>query len=274
MGAGNADKSFTSWKLDWIDQVMCDTSLSPAERLVLIFIGQCVNEHTLDAKPGLQYCADTLGTSKGAVIRCIERGVAAGHLGVTPGTPGRPGRGHSNHYRMLGKGINEAPFKARQRDSARYPSGQQKGLNSDPERDSKTVEKGITLSPEHLEHLNEHLFLSAQARPNEEKIDDKEQMKGLNGKAHRNRKSVPRSGGSRLPEDWQPSEDDLDFARKILGWQSARIEVDRFRDYWCARPGPRAFSCDWSRTWRNWVRKAAEQKGLSPEPPIERRQIP
>jgi hypothetical protein len=130
MGAGNADKSFTPWKLDWIDQVICDTNLTPAERLVLIFIGQCVNQHTLDAKPGLQYIADMLGTSKGAVIRCIERGIAVGHLEVTSGRPGRPGRGHSNRYRMLGKGINGVPFKARQRDSKGNLSEQQKGLNS------------------------------------------------------------------------------------------------------------------------------------------------
>jgi hypothetical protein len=368
MGAGNADKSFTPWKLDWIDQVICDTNLTPAERLVLIFIGQCVNQHTLDAKPGLQYIADMLGTSKGAVIRCIERGIAVGHLEVTSGTPGRPGRGHSNRYRMLGKGINGVPFKARQRDSARYPSGQQKGLNCDPERDSKTVEKGLTLSPEHLQHLNKHLFKSALTRTDDEKVDDaadeeiqtvekgsadcspeggqptngsgflaamdaiqrdydgglidqaearqrlKNITRGLSATSQQPPTERPASGspeeaksiappsnvvplprrregfrprrskrtaaepkmvrGSRLPADWQPTDADADFARSILNYSGARIEADKFRDYWCARPGTGGVKLDWAATWRNWVRRAAELKGISPEPPQPKRPPP
>jgi hypothetical protein len=80
--------------------------------------------------------------------------------------------------------------------------------------------------------------------------------------------------GTRLSPDWQPTDDDLDFARKILGYQQARIEADKFRDYWCSRAGAGALKVDWSATWRNWVRKSAEQRGLSPELPQPKRVIP
>jgi hypothetical protein len=35
-------------------------------------------------------------------------------------------------------------------------------------------------------------------------------------------------------------------------------EVDRFRDYWVAKPGKEGRKTDWLATWRNWVRKACD----------------
>jgi hypothetical protein len=61
---------------------------------------------------------------------------------------------------------------------------------------------------------------------------------------------------SRLPEDWNPSEDDLAFARSLE--IDATREAERFRDYWNARAGPGAVKRDWPATWRNWIRKATE----------------
>jgi hypothetical protein len=66
-----------------------------------------------------------------------------------------------------------------------------------------------------------------------------------------------RTRGTRLPEDWQPSETDSAFAEQVLGngWGH---ECPKFRDYWHARAGPGGVKIDWSATWRNWCRKAAE----------------
>jgi hypothetical protein len=75
-------------------------------------------------------------------------------------------------------------------------------------------------------------------------------VKSLNGKVHRNRKSVPGARGSRLPPDWQPSNGDAEFARKP--WRAQmRIRADKFRDYYSEAPGLRGVSADWSATWRN-----------------------
>ena len=62
-----------------------------------------------------------------------------------------------------------------------------------------------------------------------------------------------RARGTRLPEDWQPSETDLDFARRE-GVELPR-EIERFKNYWLAKPKDNT-KLDWSRTWQNWCMKA------------------
>jgi hypothetical protein len=37
-------------------------------------------------------------------------------------------------------------------------------------------------------------------------------------------------------------------------------EVDKFRDHWHSQPGQKGTKVDWSATWRNWCRRAAERK--------------
>jgi len=64
---------------------------------------------------------------------------------------------------------------------------------------------------------------------------------------------------TRLPADWMPSSDDIDFCAKERS-DLAPIDVaDRFRDYWIAQPGAKGRKLDWSATWRNWVRNEKRQ---------------
>ena len=70
----------------------------------------------------------------------------------------------------------------------------------------------------------------------------------------------PRLGrGSRLPENWSPSLEDHSFAER-LGVVS---EIEKFRDYWHSQPGQKGVKLDWSATWRNWCRRAAENKPVA-----------
>jgi hypothetical protein len=64
--------------------------------------------------------------------------------------------------------------------------------------------------------------------------------------------------GTRLPEDWAPTEDDRGFAAS-LGVAVER-EAASFRDYWHAKPGADGRKTNWSATWRNWVRRTSERK--------------
>lgn len=58
--------------------------------------------------------------------------------------------------------------------------------------------------------------------------------------------------GTRLPEDWQPTQALADFARdQGLDPEETR---ERFRDYWIAQPSQRGCKLDWEATWRNWCR--------------------
>lgn len=60
--------------------------------------------------------------------------------------------------------------------------------------------------------------------------------------------------GTRLPETWVPSEDDLSFARQL--GVDGNSEAERFRDYWIAQPGQKGTKVNWTSTWRNWCRNA------------------
>lgn len=72
------------------------------------------------------------------------------------------------------------------------------------------------------------------------------------------KKAIEGKTGSRLPPDWQPSDEDKDFATKSgVPWNS---EADKFRDYWSAQAGAKGRKTDWTATWRNWIRRAAETR--------------
>lgn len=63
--------------------------------------------------------------------------------------------------------------------------------------------------------------------------------------------------GTRLPDNWQPSADEINEAIKIgLSFDQATAEAEKFRDYWTAKAGRDAVKLDWLATWRNWCRNA------------------
>ncbi|MCA6264427.1 MAG: helix-turn-helix domain-containing protein [Phenylobacterium sp.] len=65
--------------------------------------------------------------------------------------------------------------------------------------------------------------------------------------------------GTRLSEDWIPSEADRQKA-EAEGLTEREIEraATEFRNYWCSRPGQGGVKLDWSRTWHNWVIRHAD----------------
>ncbi len=74
-----------------------------------------------------------------------------------------------------------------------------------------------------------------------------------------------RARGTRLPPDWSPDPDGLAFAEQQgLRNGRAQAELARFRDYWTAQPGQKGVKADWTATWRNWVRRAAESGATKP----------
>lgn len=70
-----------------------------------------------------------------------------------------------------------------------------------------------------------------------------------------------RKTGSRLPDDWRPTQEYVDAAMQLnpdytREWFSATAH--KFRDYWVAKTGKDATKADWLATWRNWVRNDLE----------------
>lgn len=64
--------------------------------------------------------------------------------------------------------------------------------------------------------------------------------------------------GSRLPDDWEPSEDLVAWTRTNAPAAATNTEVERFRDYWAAQPGAKGRKVSWDATWRNWARRCQD----------------
>lgn len=69
--------------------------------------------------------------------------------------------------------------------------------------------------------------------------------------------------GHRLPLDWEPPEDWIQWACDQRRWQphDAREEAEIFANYWQARSGQGAVKLDWRKTWQNWVRSSHRPDG-------------
>ncbi|HTO99799.1 MAG TPA: hypothetical protein VMJ64_00370 [Anaerolineales bacterium] len=59
--------------------------------------------------------------------------------------------------------------------------------------------------------------------------------------------------GTRLPEDWKPSHDDVHMA--VQRGLNVHETLAAFRDYWAAQSGQRGVKLDWAATFRNWCRR-------------------
>jgi len=88
--------------------------------------------------------------------------------------------------------------------------------------------------------------------------------KGEEGKGEEREERTDDSGkresrsaaGSRLPTDWQPPQELIDWAKLERPDLNVTSQIDRFRDYWTAKAGKEATKRDWPATFRNWIRNA------------------
>lgn len=76
----------------------------------------------------------------------------------------------------------------------------------------------------------------------------------------------PAKQATRLPSDWWPGDAEVEFARS-MGFTDAEITAtaEVFRDSWCAKGGAAGRKADWLATWRNWVRRDAEDGRRGPK---------
>lgn len=89
--------------------------------------------------------------------------------------------------------------------------------------------------------------------PEAEAEADTEKKEKEKEKEQRPRK--PQKRGSRLPTDWQPSDELRAWAiRERPDIPDIKRTIDSFTDYWRAKTGASACKLDWDATFRNWVR--------------------
>ena len=68
-------------------------------------------------------------------------------------------------------------------------------------------------------------------------------------------KSKASATGSRLPEDWKPSAEDIAYCKTNRPDLRPSLVATNFYDYWIAKPGAAGRKSNWAATWRSWVRK-------------------
>jgi hypothetical protein len=66
--------------------------------------------------------------------------------------------------------------------------------------------------------------------------------------------------GTSIPADWTPTPDVVAQMRSDHPHVDLKAEHAKFIDYWCAQPGAKGRKSDWQATYRNWIRRAAEQR--------------
>lgn len=67
--------------------------------------------------------------------------------------------------------------------------------------------------------------------------------------------------GRRLADDWKPDKQYWEAAQLIKPDMTQEWFVQvahKFKDYWIAKAGKEANKTDWLATWRNWIRREAE----------------
>lgn len=90
------------------------------------------------------------------------------------------------------------------------------------------------------------------------RLEGEEEIQG--GEERVSARPRPRKA-SRLSEDWRPSVHDIRAAYDDgISEDEARREFEKFKDYWRSRAGNGGVKLDWSATYRNWMRRAADDK--------------
>lgn len=71
-----------------------------------------------------------------------------------------------------------------------------------------------------------------------------------------------KSKGTRLPDDWQPSADDLAYGAQkgLLPHEIARA-TEKFKFWAASASGPNSIKRNWSMAYRNWLLSDAEKLG-------------
>lgn len=71
--------------------------------------------------------------------------------------------------------------------------------------------------------------------------------------------------GTRLPKDWQPTAEFIDFCKQERPDLNPEFIAEEFKDYWVSKAGADGVKLDWLATWRNWVRRQREQPKVQKE---------
>lgn len=98
---------------------------------------------------------------------------------------------------------------------------------------------------------------SAAARANKQNVNER----STTVQPTNNHKPITNnhSKGTRLPKDWQPTAEFIEFCKTERPDLNPDYVANEFKDYWVSKAGADGVKLDWLATWRNWVRRQRQQ---------------
>lgn len=138
--------------------------------------------------------------------------------------------------------LNHGKYRAARGDDAR----REYNRNWMAGKRAKEKDDGVDVSVENSGACGQML---AQAE-----ADTDTEAKSSKSKAKAGARSEKR--GTRLPLDWEPSDEAKIYAKAHqVDW---KVELESFKDWWAAAAGTKGVKLDWQATWRTWVRRATK----------------
>lgn len=209
--------------------------VSPTQKLVLLVLADCADSDGL-AFPSMSYLEEVTGLSDKAIRNAKRAMMSAGFLV-------KEGWMRLNDIRLAMADISE-------KTEPRSVKPVRRSRNTEPRSASpKTEPRSVTAEPASIETEPR----SAVPEPpittnNHHSIPPTPQPK----------KSTASKRGHRLPDDWQPSQELIDYATERN--LDPQREAEDFRDYWHSKPGAGGVKLDWNATWRTWCRRSADRQ--------------
>ena len=127
------------------------------------------------------------------------------------------------------------------------------------------IEDEIAKYKSQLEQASRAGKASAEARAKAIKLKSNERSTSVQPTNNHKPITNNHNKGTRLPKDWQPTAEFIDFCKQERPDLNVQMVVNEFRDYWVSKAGADGVKLDWLATWRNWVRRQREQKPVVKE---------
>ena len=100
---------------------------------------------------------------------------------------------------------------------------------------------------------------------NDDPLEKQGALKGKEKNNEEKRKGGAAKRGTRIPDDWKPTDADIEYAVK-KGFKQKYVTghmVEAFQVHYLSKAGREGVRLDWRRTWQSWVLKQIEFGGLA-----------
>lgn len=222
----------------------------PTQRLVLLAIADCANDHGAEAYPSNATLAAKTGLSERGVRKAIAELEALGELEVQY----KSGPHGCNRYRVI---MSDPAPDAR---SSGIPEADGTRHNVPGTRHDVPGTRHDMPGTHPAPHSGNPARRSGDPAPRSENPAPRAPKPLEPSLTIKNRQRGAREKrGTRIPDDFAVTAEMVAWARERVPNVDGRWETEKFINYWRAASGATAVKRDWVAAWRTWMLKAAER---------------